>query len=485
MTGATGLLTDLYQLTMAAGYWKSELAEREAVFHLFFRRSPFGGGYAIACGLEAALSLLQNWRFDPDDLQYLSTLEGGDGRPLFESAFLDYLGDLRLTADLDAVPEGTAIFAHEPLLRFTGPLIQGQILETSLLTVLNFQTLIATKAARVCRAAEGDPVLEFGLRRAQGVDGGLSASRAAYVGGCVATSNVMAGKRWDIPVKGTHAHSWVMAFDSEEESFAAYARAMPNNCTFLVDTYDTQEGIGHAIHVAEELRQCGHEMAGIRLDSGNLATLSRKARALLDAAGFKEASIVASSDLDEHRIARLKASGAEIGVWGVGTRLATAFDQPALGGVFKLAALRDAAGVWQPKIKLSEDRVKVSTPGLQQVRRYRHQGRFVGDVIYNSLDGPPESVVDAVGQPMDYPADAQGEDLLVPVLRKGSFVDPQPSTETARGRTLEQLARLPEAVLRLKSPEAYPVGFDNRLYGLKQRLITAAQGAAEVGRTDP
>jgi len=485
MTGSTGLLTDLYQLTMAAGYWKSGLAEREAAFHLFFRRAPFGGAYAIACGLDAALDILRQWRFDPEDLDYLSALEGNDGRPLFEAPFLEYLGDLRLTADLDAVPEGTAVFAHEPLLRFTGPLLQGQILETCLLTVLNFQTLIATKSARVCRAAGGDPVLEFGLRRAQGVDGGLAASRAAYVGGCVATSNVLAGKRWGIPVKGTHAHSWVMAFDSEQESFAAYARAMPNNCTFLVDTYDTLEGMRHAIQVAEELRRRGHEMVGIRLDSGDLAKLSRRARDLLDAAGFSAAGIVASNDLDEHRIAHLKASGAEIGVWGVGTRLATAFDQPALGGVFKLAALRDAAGAWQPKIKLSEDPAKVSTPGLQQVRRYRHHGQFVGDVIYHSPDGAPGAAVDAAGQRIDFPAAAQGEDLLQPVVRKGRLVYPSPSTEAVRRRALEELAQLPEAVLRVEFPEPYTVGFDRRLHELKQRLITAAQRAVEAGRTDP
>ena len=475
MTDSTGLLTDLYQLTMAAGYWKNGLAEREAAFHLFFRRAPFGGAYAVACGLDAALDILRRWRFASEDLEYLSGLRGNDGEPLFETAFLDYLGDLRLSADLDAVPEGTAVFPHEPLVRFRGPLLQGQILETSLLTVINFQTLIATKASRVCRAAAGEPVLEFGLRRAQGVDGGLSASRAAYVGGCVGTSNVLAGKRWGIPVKGTHAHSWVMAFDREEESFAAYARALPNNCIFLVDTYDTLEGVRRALRVAEDLRQRGHEMVGIRLDSGNLVELSRKARALLDAAGFPEAAIVASNDLDEYRIQQLEESGAEIDVWGVGTRIATSFDQPALGGVYKLAALRDESGVWQPKVKLSEDPIKVSNPGLQQVRRYTMDGRFLGDTIYDPTEGPPGDAVEISGRPLDLPLDGEGEDLLVPVVRNGQIIYNAPSIEAVRHRTLEQLSRLPAAVLRFVEPEPYPVGLDRRLHERKQRLARAAR----------
>ena len=472
---STGLLTDLYQLTMAAGYWKSGLAEREAAFHLFFRRAPFGGSYAVACGLDAVLDILERWRFEDDDLEYLSGLTGNNGAPLFETAFLDYLGDLRLTADLDAVPEGTAVFPHEPLLRFRGPLVQGQILETSLLTVMNFQSLIATKASRVCRAAGGDPVLEFGLRRAQGVDGGLSASRAAYVGGCVGTSNVLAGKRWGIPVKGTHAHSWVMSFDSEQEAFAAYARALPNNCIFLVDTYDTVQGVRHAAAAAEELRRRGHEMVGVRLDSGDLADLSRKARTLLDAAGFPDAAIVASNDLDEHRITRLKEAGAEIGVWGVGTRLATAYDQPALGGVYKLAALRDEVGDWQPKLKLSEDPIKVSNPGLQQVRRYHQHGHFVGDGIYDPTDGPPEELVDVHGQPIALPPDAEQEDLLVPVVRGGRVIYEAPAIESVRDRALDQVARLPASVLRFEAPEPYPAGLDRRLYERKQHLAAAAR----------
>ncbi|MDA1229657.1 MAG: nicotinate phosphoribosyltransferase, partial [Planctomycetota bacterium] len=340
------LLTDLYQLTMAYGYWQQGKAEQQAVFHLFFRSNPFKGGFVIAAGLEPALEFIRPFRFKPDDVAFLATITGNDNQPLFEPAFLEYLGQLELTLDIDAIPEGTVVFPHAPLLRVRGPILQCQLLETALLNIINFQSLIATKAARIVMAAQSDPVLEFGLRRAQGIDGALAASRAAYIGGCAATSNVLAGKRFGIPVKGTHAHSWVMSFDTELESFSAYAEAMPNNCVFLVDTYDTLEGIRNAITVGNRLRDSGHSMVGIRLDSGDLAWLSIEARKLLDAGGFQDAAIVASNDLDERLIASLKQQGATIGVWGVGTKLVTAYDQPALGGVYKLGAMMDAAGEW-------------------------------------------------------------------------------------------------------------------------------------------
>ncbi|MFP6639848.1 MAG: nicotinate phosphoribosyltransferase, partial [Myxococcota bacterium] len=330
-SGATGsirssrsaLLTDLYQLTMAQGYWRSGRAGDEAVFHLFFRTLPFRGGYAIAAGLASVVERVEAFRFEAEETDYLATLEGNDGQPLFETEFLAYLRLLRFEGDLDALPEATVCFPHEPLLRMRGPIVAAQILETALLNVVNFQTLVATKAARVCQAAQGEPVLEFGLRRAQGVDGALSASRAAYLGGCASTSNVLAGQQYGIPVKGTHAHSWVMLFESELEAFQAYARAMPNNCVFLVDTYDTLRGVECAIEVGRALREEGHELVGIRLDSGDLAALSIEARRLLDGAGFESASIVASNDLDEGAIEELKERGARIGVWGVGTKLAT------------------------------------------------------------------------------------------------------------------------------------------------------------------
>ncbi|MCA9701804.1 MAG: nicotinate phosphoribosyltransferase, partial [Myxococcales bacterium] len=315
----TGLQTDLYQLTMAQGYWKLGRADEEAVFHLGFRKHPFAGAFAIACGLEQAIDLVEGLGFSQAQRSYLASLVGNDGKALFDAGFLDWLGALRPTVDIDAMAEGTACFAHEPLLRVRGPLIQCQLLETALLTIINFQTLIATKAARIAAAAEGDPVLEFGLRRAQGLDGGLSASRAAYVGGCIGTSNVAAGARFGIPVRGTHAHAWVMSFAEEREAFAAYAEAMPNNCVFLVDTYDTLRGVERAVEIGKELRGRGHEMVGVRLDSGDLATLSLGARKILDAGGFAKAAIVASNDLDERRIVALKRAGAAIDVWGVGT----------------------------------------------------------------------------------------------------------------------------------------------------------------------
>ncbi len=289
------LLTDLYQLTMAYAYWHEGVAEKEAVFHLFYRRNPFGSSYAIACGLDQVVEFLNNLRFEEDDLDYLQGLRGNDDQTLFSDAFLDYLSDLDLSCDVDAIPEGTVVFPHEPLVRVQGPIIQGQIIESALLNMINFPTLVATKAARVCQAIKGDPVLEFGLRRAQGTNGALAASRAAYIGGCAATSNVLAGKLYGIPVKGTHAHSWVMSFADEQESFEAYARALPNNGVFLVDTYDTLEGVQKAVQVAKRLRERGHEMVGIRLDSGDLATLSIEARKLLDEGGFPAARRESSS----------------------------------------------------------------------------------------------------------------------------------------------------------------------------------------------
>ncbi|MEO0475839.1 MAG: nicotinate phosphoribosyltransferase [Planctomycetota bacterium] len=470
-----GLLTDLYQLTMAYGYWKLGRAEQEAVFHLFFRKAPFGGGYAIAGGLAYAVELMQQFRFELDDLAYLGTLTGNDGKPLFEQAFLDYLADLNFTCDVDAVPEGTAVFAHEPLVRIRGPILQAQILETALLNIVNFQTLIATKAARVCEATAGEPVLEFGLRRAQGIDGALAASRAAYLGGCAATSNVLAGKLFGIPVRGTHAHSWVMSFDDEPEAFEAYAQAMPNNCVFLVDTYDTLAGVRNAIDTGKRLRERGYEMVGIRLDSGDLAQLSIEARKLLDDAGFPDAAIVASNDLDEHTIAELKRQGATIAVWGVGTKLATAYDQPALGGVYKLGAIRDADGNWQPRVKLSDQAIKTSIPGIQQIRRFEKADGLVGDMIYDEATTPePGRVLSDSADPASttpMPDDAQAYDLLAPIARGGVFEEIDLSLETARERALKQRASLSPDVRKFVNADAYPVGLEPGLNELRSEMI--------------
>jgi nicotinate phosphoribosyltransferase len=467
---------------MASAYWKSGRAEREAVFHLFFRKAPFRSGFTIVGGLAMAIDFIRAFRFEQGDLQFLESLPGNDGKPLFTATFLDYLRRLRFACDIDAIPEGTVVFPNEPLLRIKGPILQCQLLETALLNMLNFQSLIATKAARVCLAARSEPVLEFGLRRAQGEDGALAASRAAYIGGCAATSNVLAGKLFGIPVRGTHAHSWVMSFDNEQDAFQAYAEAMPNNCVFLVDTYDTLDGVRRAVEVGLWLREQGHEMVGIRLDSGDLAYLSIEARKLLDAAGFQKAVIVASNDLDEHIITSLKEQGATIGVWGVGTKLVTAYDQPALGGVYKLGAIRGEDGRWAYKVKLSEQAAKVSTPGVQQVRRFRSEKEFIGDAIFDEDTGAPAALtmVDPLNATRRKHFDSQErfEDLLVPIFRRGELVYHPPALSAIRQRAQEQLRWFHPGVKRFVNPHQYPVGLELGLHELKTRLILQARGEA-------
>lgn len=327
------LLTDMYQLTMAYGYWKSKTFDKRAVFHLFFRNKPFQGPFAICAGLENVIQYIKNFHFDASDIDYLASLN------LFENEFLNYLSELRLTVDLFAAPEGTAIYPYEPILRVEGPLLHCQLLETPLLNLINFPTLIATKAARICKAAGDDPVIEFGVRRAQGIDGAITATRSAFIGGCAATSHVLAGKLFNIPVKGTHAHSWVMSFDTELESFYAFARAMPKDCIFLVDTYDTLEGVKHAIEVGKWLKSQGKTFLGIRLDSGDVVTLSFQAKKMLEEAGFPDAKIFVTNELNEEIIAFIKEKKAPVGIWGVGTHLVTGQHQPALDGIYKLGAL--------------------------------------------------------------------------------------------------------------------------------------------------
>ncbi|MGC3961080.1 MAG: nicotinate phosphoribosyltransferase [Verrucomicrobiota bacterium] len=474
------LLTDLYQLTMAYGYWKAGKADQEAVFHLFFRKNPFQGGFTVAAGLADAVAYLQAFQFSASDLTYLMQLTGRDGKALFEAGFLDYLRTLRFKCDVDAMPEGTVAFPQQPLLRVQGSILQAQLVETALLNLINFQSLIATKAARVCLAAQGDSVVEFGLRRAQGVDGAMAASRAAAIGGCTGTSNVLAGKQFGIPVKGTHAHSWVLSFDQELEAFAAYAEALPNNCTFLVDTFDTLEGVRNAVKIGQQLRQRGQELIGIRLDSGDLAYLSIEARKILDAGGFKEAVIVASNDLDEHLIASLKQQGAKIDIWGVGTKLITAYDQPALGGVYKLTAIRCVDGQWKPKVKLSEQVAKMTNPGILQVRRYRTANEFIGDAIYDTTLPAQQPMV--IVDPLDatrrkhFPATADSEDLLVPVLRRGELVTQLPTLSKIQARARTQLAMLNPGAKRFTNPHQYPAGLELSLHELKTKLILQARG---------
>ncbi len=447
------LLTDLYQLTMAFGYWKLRIHEREAVFHLIFRNQPFKGHYSVAAGLQTVVEFLEHWHFSESDLAYLRGLNAPNGNPLFTPDFLDYLATLRFSCDIDAIPEGTLVFPQEPLLRVRGPLLQCQLMESTLLNIINFQTLIATKASRVCEAAMGDSVLEFGLRRAQGPDGALSASRAAYIGGVTATSNVLAGKQFGIPVSGTHAHSWVTVFSDEKTAFSAYASVMPDNCVLLVDTYSTIQGVKNAIAIGKALHEKGHKLLGIRLDSGDMATLSQTARKLLDEAGLIETKIIASNNLDEESIKQLKKDGAAISVWGVGTHLVAAFDTPALDGVYKLSALRDEHGQWEYKIKLSEQMLKVSNPGIHQVRRFMQDGVPLRDVIYDVDHGMS--------------SDAPHVDLLQPVFRQGQRVMLPESIHAMRERTLR------EVNLFKKSPheKKYPVELESQLSQIKQNVI--------------
>ena len=483
------LLTDLYQLTMAYGYWKNQMHEREAVFHLYFRKAPFNGGYAVAAGLALAVDYLQTLRFSDGDIAYLASLTGSKGTRLFPDDFLAYLADFKFTCAVDAMPEGTVVFGNEPLARVQGPLLQAQLVETALLTLFNFQTLIATKAARIRDAAgPDDAVLEFGLRRAQGPDGGLEASRAAYLGGADATSNVLAARRYNLPVRGTHAHSWVMAFDDEKEAFAKYADAFPDDSVFLVDTYDTLDGVRKAIEVALEMRAQGHELGGIRLDSGDLAYLSKEARKLLDEAGLPGVRIVASNDLEENLIVSLKQQGARIDTWGVGTQLVTAYNQPALGGVYKLAALRQEDGQgWDFMIKLSEQQAKTSIPGILQVRRYQDDtGQPRADMIYNvaAPDALPEAptILDPADATRRRPVrpGAAFRDLLQPVLREGKLVQELPTLQASRALARQEVGSLDASIRRFLNPHTYPVGLEQGLHEFRTQLMLAKRPGRAV-----
>jgi len=478
---SSGLLTDLYQLTMAQAYHHAGVTDTEACFHLFFRENPFGGGFSIACGIEQAIDYLEGVRFTPAETAYLATLTGNDGRPLFAEEFLEWLSAVEFSWDVDVVAEGTVVFPGEPLVRVKGPIAQCQVVETALLNCVNFQTLVATKAARVCLAAQGDRVVEFGLRRAQGPDGGLSASRAAYVGGCHATSNTQAGLEYGVPVSGTHAHSWVMAFESEIEAFRAYALAVPNNVVFVIDTYDTLQGARNAVVVGAELRARGQELVGVRVDSGDLAWLSVQVRRILDEGGFPDARIVASNELDEHLIASLKNQDARIDVWGVGTKLATSWDQPALGGVYKLSAIRRPGGAWEPRIKLSEQVAKVTTPGVLGVRRFRDEaGALLGDMIYSETHEPHR------GQVMVDPSDATrrkvfsagdtAEELLSPAFRGGRRVRERVSLHDSRKHSLDAVAELDPSITRFLNPHTYPVGLELALHEQRTALVLEARG---------
>ncbi len=469
------LLTDLYQLTMGQGYFREGRHEEIAVFDVFFRPNALIT-YSVAAGMEQAADYLENLRFCEDDLAYLR------GLGMFSEDFLAYLKDLRFTGDVTAVREGELVFPYEPILSVKAPMIQAQLVETALLTIVNHQTLIATKAAKIVDAAGGG-VMEFGLRRAQGADAGVYGARAAMIGGCVGTSNVYAGKLFHVPVSGTMAHSWVMNFPSELEAFRAYARSFPDACLLLVDTYDTlRSGVPNAIRVFRELRAAGHEPKGIRLDSGDLAYLSKRAREMLDEAGFPDTIICASGDLDETSIASLKAQGAKIDTWGVGTKLITSADLPALGGVYKLAAVFEN-GVEIPKIKLSDTTEKITNPGEKELYRLydRATGRAVADYITRAAERVDESRPLEIFHPVEtwkrmQLTDFYARKLREPLVVAGKSVRERLPLSAHAAYFREEKARFWEEYTRRDMPHIYKVDLSNALYTLKRDMVRAGKG---------
>jgi nicotinate phosphoribosyltransferase len=456
---------------MMYGYFKTNTHRRQAVFDLFFRKPNENSAYAIAAGLEQVIDYIKNLHFSEEDIKYLDSLQ------LFDRDFLNELREFHFTGDIYAVPEGTVVFPNEPMLRVKAPLFEAQLIETAVLNIINHQTLIATKASRVVFAAQGGSVLEFGLRRAQGPDAGIYGARAAVIGGCSATSNVLTGQLFGIPVKGTHSHSWVMSFPDELSAFRAYADAFPDSCLLLVDTYNTlKSGIPNAITVFNELRAKGYVPMGIRLDSGDLAYLSKKARVMLDEAGFPEAKIVASNDLDEELIWDLKAQGAKIDTFGVGTSLITSRGCPALGGVYKMSA-EEVNGTMVPKIKISENPEKITNPGYKKVVRIYNGGRkAVADLILleeEEIDtGMPLTIFDPVDTWKKMTLRNYSiKELLVPVFQSGECIYETPNLLDIQAYAASELDTLWDEYKRLKNPHVFKVDLSQQLYDLKQELL--------------
>lgn len=471
------LLTDLYELTMMQGYFKNP-TDQVVVFDAFYRKNPCEGGYAIAAGLEQIIEYVRHLHFAPDDIDYLRSLN------IFDTDFLEYLRGFHFTGDIYAVPEGTVVFPREPLLKVIAPVMEAQLIETAILNLLNHQSLIATKASRVVYAAKGDGVMEFGLRRAQGPDAGLYGARAAMIGGCIGTSNVLTGQMFQVPVKGTHAHSWIMSFPDEYTAFKTYAELYPNACILLVDTYDVlNSGVPNAIRVFREMKEAGHEMKGygIRIDSGDLAYLSKQAYKMLDEAGFGDAIISASSDLDEYLIESLKAQGAKINSWGVGTNLITCQDNPAFGGVYKLAAIKDKNDQdFVPKIKLSENIEKVTNPGNKTIYRIydKTTGKIRADLIClaNETFDPEKDMI--IFDPMatwKKTKIAGGSytlrELLVPVFQKGECVYTSPTVMEIKDICKKELDTLWDETRRFVNPQEVYVDLSDKLFKIKSELL--------------
>ena len=467
------LLTDLYQLTMGYGFYRQNKHEEEVVFDLFFRKNALIT-YSLAAGLQQAIEYLLDWHFDEEDIAYLRSLK------LFDEDFLEYLRTMKFTGDVYAVREGEPVFPGEPILTVKAPLIQAQFAETALLNIINHQTLIATKSSKICRATHGrGVVMEFGLRRAQGPDAGISGARAAVIGGCASTSNVIAAQKFDIPAAGTMAHSWVMDYPTEYEAFRAYAEAYPENCLLLVDTYDTlRSGVPNAIKVFKELKDKGYKPKGIRLDSGDLAYLSKKARKMLDEAGFPEALICVSGDLDERSINSLIQQGAQIDSWGVGTRLITSEDLPALGGVYKLAAVIHKDGSMTPKIKLSDNTAKITNPAFKKL--YRLYDKTDGMAIADLITLHDEKVDDSKPLTLFHPVETwkqhevenfYAEELQHTIVKDGKLVYKFPKLMEIRAFSQERLSKFWEEYLRLDVPHVYKVDLSKKLHTLKFELI--------------
>ncbi len=468
------LLTDLYELTMMYGYVKSGMESRKAVFDIFFRPMP-DMSYAVACGLEQAVDYITNMHFTDDDIAYLRGLN------LFDEEFLTKLKNYKFSGDIYAIPEGTVVFANEPLLSVKTNLFEAQLIETALLNIINHQTLIATKATRITYAAQGKPVMEFGLRRAQGPDAGIYGARAAMIGGCCGTSNVLAGQMFGVPVLGTHAHSWVMSFPDELTAFRAYAELYPDSCTMLVDTYGTlKSGVPNAIKVFNELREKGHEPAGIRIDSGDLAYLTQKARKMLDNAGFEKAKICVSGDIDENVLTSLALQEACIDTYGIGTKLITSHSHPSLGGVYKLSEIEDENGKMVPKMKISDTAEKITNPGFKTVWRVLVDGRAAADVI-----ALRDEVFDS-SKPLTlfHPVETWKKttftnytikELMVKVIDEGKVVYNFPDVKEIISYAKQSFGELWSEYKRLINPHIYKVDLSDKLYELKKKLLRSAK----------
>ena len=472
------LLTDLYELTMMQGYFKCENVNETVIFDAFYRKNPDGNAFAICAGLEQVIDYVKNLRFDDDDVEYLRSLG------IFEEDFLEYLHNFRFTGSIYAIPEGSVVFPREPLVKVIAPIMQAQLVETAILNIINHQSLIATKTSRIVHAAQGDGIMEFGLRRAQGPDAGIYGARAAMIAGCIGTSNVLTGKMFDVPVKGTHAHSWIMSFDDELTAFRTYAKMYPDACILLVDTYDTLgSGVPNAIKVFKEMRDAGihSPFYGIRLDSGDLAYLSKKARKMLDAAGFTDAVISASNDLDEYLINSLKVQGAAITSWGVGTNLITSKDCPSFGGVYKLAAIYNpATEEFDPKIKLSENSEKVTNPGNKTIYRIygKEDGKIIADLIcmaHEKFDTNNSMLlfdpVETWKQTRLAPGTYTMREMMIPVIIDGECVYESPKVMEIREYCKKEQETLWDESRRLINPHEVHVDLSDELWHIKDRLL--------------